>query len=81
MLSSAFLYLPTLRILPIQIEAVEVVLFQECHRVLNEFPSVFSVINQSAVLVPCAVVPPANGQQNLGSLLLFLGYSGVKFCQ
>merc|ERR1719433_2125233 len=71
------LSLPAAGVLPVKVQAVEVVLLDELDGVLNELCPGRRVVDQPAVLVSLAVIPPTQGQGHLDPVLLELRHLPV----
>ena len=60
-------HLPAAGVLPVQVQAVEVVLLNERDHILDEPRPGGGAVDQPAVLVSLAVIPSAQGQGDLGT--------------
>ena len=70
-------YLPAAGILPVKVQPIEVVLLDELDGVLDEPGPGRRVVDQSAVLVPLAVIPASQRQGHLDAVLLELRHLPV----
>ena len=72
-------YLPAHRVLPVEIQTVEVVLLDELNDIGDELPSRAGAVNQSAVLVASGIVPAAYRHEDLLSLRPVRDHALVEF--
>lgn len=79
--SSVHIHLPALWVLPIEIESVEIVLFQKTHHVLDKLVPGGRVVDQLAVLAAGRIVPTADRQQHLNAEFLERRHLPVKNCK
>lgn len=70
--------MPTLRILPSKLEAIETIELQKLGGVPNKVPAGRNVIHQTAVLVRLGVRPTTNGQDYLDASLVEFGHLFVE---
>ena len=76
--AEAAVHLPALGVLPVQVQAVEVVGEEEADDLLHEGGPAAAAVHQPAVLVPLRVVPAADGEQHLPLLTLQCSHLLVK---
>ena len=74
-------HLPAHRILPVQVQAIKVMLLNELNHVIDELLPSGRTIHQSAVLASQRVIPATNSNENLHSLCLQLCHLFIEFCQ
>lgn len=75
----SLLYLPTFRILPVQVQTVKVIFFNEIYNVINETFSSTRIVDKAGIFVTSGIIPTANGYQYLNSFGLVSSYFFVEF--
>ena len=73
--SEAAVHLPALGVLPVQIQAIKVVLFKEADHLADESRPAGLAVHKSTVLISLGIIPSSDSQQDF----LLLTFKGSNF--
>ena len=74
------MYLPALRIFPVQIKAIKVVLFDELYDVGNELCSRCGIVHQTTVFVTGRVIPTTDCNGDFDAAIPECCNLGIELC-